>query len=242
MSVARYRKQPIEVDTIQWTGTNELEVQEFTGGAHRFHALDPEDRENSDDPEATATVYDRLHSTWVLVYTGQHIVRGVKGEFYPIAEDVLAETYELVTGTTVPADEQAYDGELAMLRGLVRTLRAVVRDDRADVAQKEVRRLLYEHTADERAAYEQKSNRPADAAPSFFQPGHTYAKGQDGYKAPEQTWQFRCVAVAEHPREGAGRRAFGFMRQGIGPWDSSGVREGEFERGWTDITEAGEGS
>ena len=43
-------------------------------------------------------MYDRLHSTWVLVYTGQHIVRGVKGEFYPIAEDVLAETYEAVTG------------------------------------------------------------------------------------------------------------------------------------------------
>jgi hypothetical protein len=66
-------------------------------------------------------------------------------------------------------DGQAYDGELAMLRGLVRTLRAVVRDDRADVAQKEVRRLLYEHTADERAAYEEgKSSRPADATPDTF--------------------------------------------------------------------------
>jgi hypothetical protein len=35
-----------------------------------------------------------LHTTWVGVKTGQWIVRGVKGEFYPIAEDVLAETYE----------------------------------------------------------------------------------------------------------------------------------------------------
>jgi hypothetical protein len=92
--VIRRRKKAIEVDTIQWLGNNEAEVQEFTGGASKFYALDDEDRENSDDPEATATVYDRLHSTWVLVYTGQHIVRGVKGEFYPIAEDVLAETYE----------------------------------------------------------------------------------------------------------------------------------------------------
>ncbi|MFF7553625.1 hypothetical protein ACFZA9_12145 [Streptomyces olivaceus] len=48
------------------------------------------------------------------------------------------------------ADGQAYDGELAMLRGLVRTLRVVVRPDDADVA--EVRRLLHEHAADERDA------------------------------------------------------------------------------------------
>ncbi|MFF7485609.1 hypothetical protein ACFZBC_08935 [Streptomyces luteogriseus] len=95
MTVTRYRKRPVEVDTIQWTGDNETEVQAFTGGASKFYALDDADRENSDDPEATATVFDELHSTWVLVYTGQHIVRGVKGEFSPIAEDVLAETYEL---------------------------------------------------------------------------------------------------------------------------------------------------
>ncbi|MFJ5638685.1 hypothetical protein [Streptomyces sp. NPDC093223] len=95
--VVRYRKRPIEVDTIQWTGDNESAVQAFVGGPSHFYALSPEDREGSDDPEATATVYDKLHSTWVLVYTGQHIVRGVKGEFYPIAEDVLAETYEPVS-------------------------------------------------------------------------------------------------------------------------------------------------
>lgn len=94
MTVTRYRKRPVEVDTIQWTGHNEAEVQAFTGGPAKFYALDDEDRTNSDDPEATATVFDTLHNTWILVYTGQHIVRGVKGEYYPIAADVLADTYE----------------------------------------------------------------------------------------------------------------------------------------------------
>lgn len=94
--IVRRRKKPVEVDTIQWLGDNEADVQAFTGH-DSFWALDEEDRVNSDDPEATATVYDKLHSTWVLVYTGQHIVRGVKNEFYPIAEDVLAETYEAIT-------------------------------------------------------------------------------------------------------------------------------------------------
>lgn len=92
--IIRRRKKPIQVSTIQWTGSNEADVQNFAGGPARFYALDAEDREHSDDPDATAAVYDKLHSTWILVYTGQHIVRGVKGELYPIAEDVLTETYE----------------------------------------------------------------------------------------------------------------------------------------------------
>ncbi|MFJ8538138.1 hypothetical protein [Streptomyces sp. NPDC093591] len=106
MTITRYRKKPVEVDTIQWTGDNEAEVQAFTGGASQFYALDEADRANSDDPEATATVYDRLHSTWILVYTGQHVVRGVKGEFYPIAPDVLAETYERVDPSHAAAERE----------------------------------------------------------------------------------------------------------------------------------------
>lgn len=50
-------------------------------------------------------------------------------------------------------DGQAYDGELAMYRGLVRTLRAVVRDGGSAEAQRaEVQRLLHEHAADDAAA------------------------------------------------------------------------------------------
>lgn len=48
------------------------------------------------------------------------------------------------------ATPEAYDGELAMLRGLVRTLRVVVRPDDADMGG--VRRLLHQHAADENAA------------------------------------------------------------------------------------------
>lgn len=92
-SVRRFRKNPIEVEAMQWTGDNDAELIAFTGG--NFQAIDPEDR--GDDPDATGQVYDKLHSTWVLVYPGQWVVKGVKGEFYPIAEDVLAETYEAVT-------------------------------------------------------------------------------------------------------------------------------------------------
>ena len=90
MTITRYRKKPIEVDTIQWTGGNEAELVEFT--RHQFEAVPAEDR--AENPDITAQVFDELHSTWVGVYTGHHIVRGVKGEYYPIDPEVLAETYE----------------------------------------------------------------------------------------------------------------------------------------------------
>lgn len=89
----RYRKKPIEVDAIQWTGDNAEELAEFTGG--QFHAAG--NGRIIDDPRFNARVFDELHDTWVGVKTGQWVIKGVKGEFYPIDEQVLAETYEQVT-------------------------------------------------------------------------------------------------------------------------------------------------
>ena len=89
--IVRYRKRPVAVDTIQWTGSNLADVQAFTGPS-MFRVIPVDEQRGA--PGITASVYDRLHVTWVAVYTGQHIVRGVVGELYPIAEDVLADTYE----------------------------------------------------------------------------------------------------------------------------------------------------
>jgi hypothetical protein len=89
--VIERQKRPVKVRTLEWTGSNEAEMQAFTG-AGNFHAVPPEDR--IEDSEITAQVWDELHSTWVGVYTGHHVVRGVEGEFYPIDAAVLAETYE----------------------------------------------------------------------------------------------------------------------------------------------------
>lgn len=94
----KFRKRPVVFEAFQWRGDNEAEIQEWAGGARWFNALDDEDRVNCGDPDATAQVFDRLHSTWVLVFTGQWIVRGVKGEFHPIADDVLKETADHIQG------------------------------------------------------------------------------------------------------------------------------------------------
>lgn len=88
--VRRFRKRPVVVSAIRWSGDNEAEVREFAGGL--FGTVDPEDR--SDDPDITAEVFDKLHSTWVGVKTSQWVVRGVKGELYPLDDEVRLETYD----------------------------------------------------------------------------------------------------------------------------------------------------
>lgn len=226
--IVRRRKKPVEVDTIQWTGANEADVQAFTGGASRFYALDDEDRANSDDPEATATVFDDLHCSWVLVYTGQHIVRGVKREFYPIAEDVLAETYE---GADTPVhatcrtegarllEDAACDADWEKSPDYCAGLRAGAE-------------LLLANTGEEATAA------AATATPDFFQVGHTYTRNLP-YRAPELRPDFQCIGIGQHPTKDE-RRAFGFYRSGsTAPWGSSALGDEAWADGWVDVTEAG---
>lgn len=96
-TITRFRKLPVEISAIQWTGDNEADITAFTGTAN-FHAVPPEDR--IEDPDITAAVFDELHSTWVGVYTGHWVIKGVRGEFYPIDGSVLAENYEPVEATS----------------------------------------------------------------------------------------------------------------------------------------------
>lgn len=79
-------------------------------GRENFDVLNDQDhRANCDDPDATATVFDKLHSTWVLVFDGRWIIKGVKGEFYPCADDVFRETYEPATAERDHQAEQDHD-------------------------------------------------------------------------------------------------------------------------------------
>ncbi len=88
---ASFRKKPVIVDAILFDGKNVDAVQAFTGFA-TFGLVAPTDR--TEDPDITAEVFDKLHSTWVGVKDGQWIIKGVQAEFYPCDASVFAATYE----------------------------------------------------------------------------------------------------------------------------------------------------
>lgn len=90
MTLNRYRKKPVEIEAIQWTGKNFPELEGFAG--EHFQLVHPMDR--GEDPGITAVVFDVLHSTWVGVKTGDWIIRGVQGEFYPCDATVFLATYD----------------------------------------------------------------------------------------------------------------------------------------------------
>lgn len=126
----KFRKRPVVVEAIRWTGDNAAQLNYFA--ASHFDVLDEQDRANSDDPEATAQIFDTLHSTWVLVQTGDWIIRGVQGEFYPCRTDVFEATYE-------PADvRMAPDEHYACGQSLLKGCEQLAEVDHAAAASQAV--------------------------------------------------------------------------------------------------------
>lgn len=81
-----YRKKPVVVEVVQWTGENHAEMCEF---------IDPE-------------VFEIIPRVGLVIHTlegdhhaspGDYIIKGVNGEFYPCKPDIFAKTYESATLT-----------------------------------------------------------------------------------------------------------------------------------------------
>lgn len=116
----KYRKKPVEIEAMQWLGYDNIDAMDAMGdftdeytttasGKVAVHtlfmpleselALEVLGKEEVSERSTrgyTAVVYDDLHGTWVNLKTGQWVIRGVQGEFYPCDADVFATTYETV--------------------------------------------------------------------------------------------------------------------------------------------------
>jgi hypothetical protein len=86
---ARYRKKPVVIEAIQWTGENFAEVVAFLGddfgGAQRGPGFDQ--------------IEIITLEGGITASLGDWVIRGVKGEHYPCKPDIFAATYEAVDGT-----------------------------------------------------------------------------------------------------------------------------------------------
>ena len=83
----RFRKRPLEVDAIQFTGDNAFEVWAFMGC---------EDLVSNMELQATDhPVIETLEGNMTLT-PGNWLIRGLAGEYYPCRQDVFETTYEPV--------------------------------------------------------------------------------------------------------------------------------------------------
>ncbi len=78
------RKKPVVVEAIVATVENMKEIKEFTGDEGLIY-----------DP-LTDTYYIRTLEGDMKISSGDYIIKGVAGEFYPCKPDIFHETYELV--------------------------------------------------------------------------------------------------------------------------------------------------
>lgn len=95
--MTRYRKKPIEIEAIQYTGCNELEIADFMGvSVPDLHTrVDAVLRADGDYRKNSHIYINTLEGVMTANY-GDYIIKGVKGEFYPCKPDIFAETYEAV--------------------------------------------------------------------------------------------------------------------------------------------------
>ena len=90
MPVAKYRKLPVTVEAIQYTGENVIEVLEFLGDCG-FYSEGAPNRAIYEPGIYILTLEGRM-----LARPDWWIIKGVRGEFYPCAPDVFEAIYEAV--------------------------------------------------------------------------------------------------------------------------------------------------
>ena len=76
--IKTYRKKPVEIEALEWTGENHEEVAMFLG------YIDV----NSEGSVVIATLEGSTHAS-----VGDFIIRGVKREFYACKPDIFEMTY-----------------------------------------------------------------------------------------------------------------------------------------------------
>ncbi|MEO5664887.1 MAG: hypothetical protein ABIR39_16580 [Nocardioides sp.] len=75
----KFRKKPVVIEAIQYDGSNASEVKEFVGSSY------VDDRR--------VPVIHTLEGD-MSVTSGDWVIRGVQGEFYPCKPDIFEATYE----------------------------------------------------------------------------------------------------------------------------------------------------
>lgn len=85
--MTRYRKRPIEIEAVQWDGGSET-ANSFLGESY---GTDWHYESSESENIVIPTLEGDMH-----VMVGAWIVRGVKGEFYPVQDEIFRGTYERV--------------------------------------------------------------------------------------------------------------------------------------------------
>lgn len=83
----KYRKKPVEIEALQWTGDNRDEIWKFCSMAYF----------NTDVATGDLSLMIQTLEGSMQASIGDYIIKGVKDEFYPCKPDIFDMTYDKVT-------------------------------------------------------------------------------------------------------------------------------------------------
>ena len=96
----KYRKRPVIIDAIQWTGDNLIEVQKFIENIDELHNYGYRAAEDAWDVYSKMVKDEGLKINTLegkmSAKIGDYIIRGIEGENYPCDEKIFKKTYEKV--------------------------------------------------------------------------------------------------------------------------------------------------
>ncbi len=82
----KYRKKPVVIEAVQWTGNNHEEIKSFC----------PKIRTSQDEFEyGLAAIIPTLEGN-MTASPNDYIIKGISNEFYPCKSDIFEKTYEKV--------------------------------------------------------------------------------------------------------------------------------------------------
>ncbi|MFL0197512.1 hypothetical protein ACJDU8_18370 [Clostridium sp. WILCCON 0269] len=80
--MTKYRKRPVEVEAVKWTGKNIDQIDKF---------IKSDSYEYSNDKLFIYTLEGKMKAS-----IGDYIIKGVDGEFYPCKPDIFEKTYDFI--------------------------------------------------------------------------------------------------------------------------------------------------
>lgn len=91
--MAKYRKKPVEIEAIQWTG-NTTEIIQFCGNKCSYNVNDTAWKVGKGIPHEKLIIHTLEGD--MVAGRNDYIIKGVNGEFYPCKPDIFEKIYEKV--------------------------------------------------------------------------------------------------------------------------------------------------
>ena len=91
--VTQYRKKPVVISAIEWTGKNLLDVTRFIENKHDIDSSNPNFELYCDIVSDHGLAINTLEGA-MSASIGDYIIKGVNGEFYPCKPDIFLKTYD----------------------------------------------------------------------------------------------------------------------------------------------------